>query len=158
VQSNSNNLPTYFAFLFPVLFIAFWTFICFLISLMSGWSALTRRFRAQSEPYGDTRSAGPFFCGVQMRFRCNYNNAVRLTVTGEALFLSVVIFFRVGHPPLAIPWQEIQLRRKKFLWLRFVVLTLGNEEKIPLRISERIARKLGILDRIPNQLMGATSL
>jgi hypothetical protein len=55
----------------------------------------------------------------------------------------------VGHPPLRIPWNEIQFGRAKFLWLKFVVLTLGNEENIPMRISERMARKLGILERLP---------
>jgi hypothetical protein len=30
-----------------------------------------------------------------------------------------------------------------------VVLTLGEQERIPMRISERMARKLGILERVP---------
>jgi hypothetical protein len=30
-----------------------------------------------------------------------------------------------------------------------ILLTLGEQERIPMRISERMARKLGILERIP---------
>ena len=84
-----------------------------------------------------------------MRFRANYGNIIRLTAAEDALYLSILFFFRVGHPPLRIPWNEIQFGRAKFLWLKFVVLTLGNEENIPMRISERMARKLGILERLP---------
>ena len=39
----------------------------------------------------------------------------------------------------------------KFLWRRYVFLLLGNEEKIRMRISERMARNLGILERLPGQ-------
>jgi hypothetical protein len=56
--------------------------------------------------------------------------------------------FRIGHSPLRVPWDEIRIRRTKFLWWRLVLLTLGNQEQIPMRISERMARNLGILDRV----------
>jgi hypothetical protein len=61
----------------------------------------------------------------------------------------VIFFLRIGHPPLRIPWNEIQFSRTKYFWRRYVVLTLGDEEKIPMRISQRMAAKLGILDRVP---------
>ena len=117
---------------------------------MGGWFALSQRFRKQAEPYGEIRSVGPFGYGVRMRFRTNYGNVIRLTSTADALYLSMLFLFRVGHPPLCIPWKEIRLSRTKFLWLRYIVLTLGEQERIPMRISERMANKLGILDRIPN--------
>jgi hypothetical protein len=69
----------------------------------------------------------------------------------DALYLSVLFPFRVGHPPLRIPWNEIKLSRTKRFWFRYVVLTLGNQEHIPMRISERMVRNLGILDRIANE-------
>jgi hypothetical protein len=67
----------------------------------------------------------------------------------DGLYLSVIFFLRIGHPPLRIPWNEIQFSRTKYFWRRYVVLTLGDEEKIPMRISQRMAAKLGILDRVP---------
>ena len=122
-----------------------------LISFLGGWFSLSRRFRAQSEPYGQTQSAGPFLYAVKMRFRTNYSNVIRMTAADDGLYLSVLFLMRVGHPPLCIPWKEIEMRRTKFLWLRFVVLTLGEKERIPMRISERMARKLGILNRLPDK-------
>jgi hypothetical protein len=129
---------------------AWMSLIFFLIGVASGWHALSSRFRSQTEPYGQTRTAGPFFYGVQMRFRTNYSSVIRVTAADNALYLSVLFLFRIGHPSLCIPWKEIQFGRAKFLWRRYVVLTLGEQERIPMRITERMARKLGILERLPN--------
>jgi hypothetical protein len=129
--------------------VAFWCLVCYLIGLMSGWSSLARRFTAQSEPSGQTLQAGPLFYSVYLRFWGHYSSVVRAISTTDALYLSVLLPFRPGHPPLCIPWNEIAFARTKFLWQRFVVLTLGSEEQIPLRITERMARKLELLDRVP---------
>jgi hypothetical protein len=124
-----------------------WCAVCFLISFLTGWFALVRRFKKQSEPYGEIRSAGPFFYTVYMRFWGHYSSVIRLTAASDALYASILLPFRVGHPPLRIPWNEIQIGKTKFFWRRYIVLTLGSAEKIPMRISERMARNLGILDR-----------
>jgi hypothetical protein len=130
--------------LLPVYLALFWCLLCYGISFISGWHSLTRRFSAQHEPYGPTASALFSIRGVRMRFRTNYDNIIRLTVAEDALYLSVVFVIRIGHPPLCIPWSEIKISKGKFLWMRFVLLTLGEKEKIPLRISERMAAKLGL--------------
>ena len=125
--------------------------IFYLISLLSGWYALSKRFRAHSQPYGETRSAGAFSYSVRMRFKIKYNNVIRFTAADDALYLSMILFSRIGHPPLRIPWNEIQFDRSKFLWMKFIVLTLGTQERIPMSVSERMARKLGILERLPGE-------
>jgi hypothetical protein len=134
---------------FAVFFVALWAAICLLISLLSGWHALSLRFRAQSEPYGDVKSAGPFFYIVYTRFWTHYGSIIRLTAATDALYLSVLPLLRFGHPPLRTPWEEIRFSRTKYWWRSYVVLTLGAKEQIPFRISERMARNLGILNRLP---------
>jgi hypothetical protein len=148
MQASSGNLSPYFLLFFPVYFVALWAFVSIVLSFMGGWHSLSRRFRAQAEPYGQTKSAGPLFYGVQMRFRVNYGNVIRMIAADDALYVSVLFLFRAGHPPLCIPWKEVTMRRTRFLWMRYVVFTLGEQERIPMRISERMARKLGILDRL----------
>jgi len=132
-----------------IIFIAFWCAIGYLVSFLTGWLALARRFKKQSEPYGEIRSAGPFFYTVYMRFWGHYSSVIRLTAASDALYASVLFLFRIGHPPLRIPWDEIRFGRTKFFFRTYIVLTLGNAEKIPMRISLRMARNLGILDRCP---------
>lgn len=131
-------------------FLVVWSALCFLVSLLTGWFALGRRFRRQAEPYGENRTAGPFFYAVYMRGWSHYSSAIRLVAAADALYASVVFFLRVGHPPLRIPWDEIRFSRTKFLFRTYCVLTLGSQEKIPMRIPERMARNLGILDRFPS--------
>jgi hypothetical protein len=42
-------------------------FICFLISFLTGWHTLARRFHAQAESHGEIRIANPFFSSVYLR-------------------------------------------------------------------------------------------
>jgi hypothetical protein len=135
---------------FVIGFAALWCGIGYLVSFLTGWFALSLRFRKQSEPYGEARSAGPFFYTIYMRFWSHYSSVIRLTAASDALYLSVLMFFRIGHPPLRIPWDEIRFSRTKFFLRPYIVLTLGLEEQVPMRISLRMARNLGILDRVPN--------
>jgi hypothetical protein len=124
--------------------------VSFLIGCLTSWFALARRFKKQSEPCGEIRTAGPFFYTVYMRAWSHFSSVIRLTSAGGALYASVPFPFRIGHPPLGIPWEEIRYGRAKFFFRTFIVLTLGNKERIPMRIPLRMARNLGILDRCPD--------
>lgn len=134
---------------FPVFFVALWCTISFLISFITGWFTLARRFRQQSAPYGEMRTAGPFFYTVYMRFWGHYSSVIRLSAASDGLYASVLFPFRIGHPPLRIPWDEIKFGKAQWFFRTYIVLTLGNEEKIPMRISQRMARNLGIVNRVP---------
>lgn len=128
--------------------VVLWCVVLFAVSIFSGWQAL-HRFAKHSEPLGETHSAGPWFYQVYMRNWARYGGVVRATAASDALYLSVFPVFRFAHPPLRIPWSEISFGRTRRLWRNYVVLTLGSEERVPMRISERMARKLQILDRCP---------
>jgi len=84
-----------------------------------------------------------------MRFWSHYGSVIQVFAAQDALYALVFFLFRIGHPPLRIPWDEIRFGRTKFFFWPYIVLTLGNEEKIPMRISLRMARNLGILNRCP---------
>jgi len=150
VQASPDQLPPYFVVIITNVSLGIFCFVSFLSSFFSGWHELTKRFLAHSEPYGDTKSAGPFPYTIYPRYWSHYSSIIRLTAAEDALYLSVFFVLRIGHPPLRIPWNEIKFSRTKCMWRSFVVLTLGNEERIPMRISERMARKLGIMERLPN--------
>jgi len=87
---------------------------------------------------------------VRMRFSIHYNCVIRLIAAVDALYISAPLTFQISHPRFRVPWEEIELGRSRTFWRRYVFLTLGSEEQIPMRISERMARNLGILDRIPD--------
>lgn len=148
MHRSPNTLSPYLLILFFALWVAWMGFIFFLNSILSGWHALSKRFRTQSKFLGKSKTAGPFF-NVCLRNWTDYSSIIKISADEKALYLSPRLSCRIGHPPLCIPWKEIKIGKTKFLWQRYVVLTLGEQERIPMRISERTAGKLGILDRLP---------
>ncbi len=145
---NLSQWPApYLALLFAALLVCVISLIYKMIGTLSGWHTLAGRFTAHSGPTGEVRTAGPLFCTVYFRYWSRYGGIVRVTAAQDALYLSVSFLLRFTHPTLRIPWDEIRFGKTKFLWRPYVVLTLGGAERIPMRISERMARNLGILDR-----------
>jgi hypothetical protein len=149
MQADPNQLPPYIVVIMTIVSLAVFCFVSFLSSVLSGWHTLSKRFRAESEPYGVTRSAGPFPYTVYTRYLSHYSFIIRMTAAEDALYLSVLLILRIGHPPLRIPWNEIQLSKTTYFMRPLILLTLGEQERIPMRISESMAGKLGILERIP---------
>ena len=140
-----HELPLYYwAGLLAICFI-FWMIVCMLFSFVSGWHALIERFRKQEEPDGDILEAGPYSHTVRMRSLGIYPRVLRMTSARDALCLSVILPCRIGHPPLCIPWDEIRLGEKGNRWGWGMILTLGKDEQVPMRISGRTARKLGLI-------------
>lgn len=109
-------------FAFPVLFPIFWCFICFLLAHLGGWSALAARFRTTELPQGKMFSMQSAQVG-----NINYSSCLKFHVNDSGIFLAVFPLFRVGHPPLFIPWPEFNnFREKKILFWRFVEASVGT--------------------------------
>lgn len=123
----------------PLFFVTIWCTICFVLSRVSGWSLLAKRFRA------DSRFPGRIWGwqSARMRWGCNYNNCLTFGSAPSGLYLSIMFLFRIGAPSLLIPWPEVTFwRRRKFLFFRFVELRLGREEQVPLMMRARLADAL----------------
>jgi hypothetical protein len=147
MQANQEGISGSILVLLGALLITLWCLNSAWISWLSGWRSLSKRFRAQSESLAGTRRSGfPF--DICFRYWLDYTNLAWVTVNKEALHLSVVFPFRIAHPPLAVPWEEIEISSTILFWRKYVELKLGIEERIPLRISKRMANRLGIPEDI----------
>ncbi|MGB6974207.1 MAG: hypothetical protein WBD67_05950 [Terracidiphilus sp.] len=149
MQASPNPFPVPLYFILPIFFVAVWILSLSFASVVSGWFTLANHFRSDLEPNGEIRTITPFFYTVYFRYWAHYSGIVRLVSASDGLYLSVLLPFRPGHPPLRIPWGEIQFSRTRRFFFNYVVLTLGNEEQIPLRISQRMAIGLGLLNGPP---------
>jgi len=101
--------------LIPVCVAAFAGFWCLVSKLISffGWHRLATQFRTSSENLADVSFR---LQHVQLG-RARYNSVMKAGVSGAGLQLTVVWIFRVGHPPLLIPWSCIGLLQERtFLW------------------------------------------
>jgi hypothetical protein len=106
-------------------------------AVVSGWSALSKRFQFTGQFHGQS---WPLRI-ARMRFFARY----WLTVGAEesGLYLSVFSLFRIAHPPLLIPWSEVTVMPGYIdLIFKKRELRLGRQESIPLRISASLFERL----------------
>ncbi|HEY2350266.1 MAG TPA: hypothetical protein VGH64_14715, partial [Puia sp.] len=104
----------YFGFYFPFLFVGMWVLIIFIISRI-GWAALAANY-STSAPFKG-HSVG--FTSASIN-GANYNNSLILKYNEVGIYLRPIIFFRLFHKPILIPWKEIkEVRDKKYLFASF---------------------------------------
>src|ERR1700680_247197 len=139
MQTHVESNPNAVLFVFPIFLVAFWCTISFLNGRIGGWAALANRFRLTFPFPGQTWS----WKSARMRWGANYNQCLTIGADPTGLFLSVLFFYRVGHPPLFLPWSEISIpRRRRILFFKYVEFRLGREEQIPFLIRENLADQI----------------
>jgi hypothetical protein len=125
---------------FALYFLLLWSAVALLISWIGGWSSLAQHFRHTG------RFSGPrwYFQSAGMRWHTGYRNCLTVGANHEGLYLSILFLFRIRHPPLFIPWNEISVSRKWSLFYLgpFVEMRLGRELGIPLRVRRRLGDNL----------------
>ena len=121
-------------------FVALWLANCALISRISRWQRLASEFRVS--PGSDLApQIRPYV--AWMRFHVRYDNVMHIDGDPEGLSLSVMFLFNFQHPPLRIPWDQIEVQNFTFLGLfSGMKLLLGREARIPLSFYNREAREL----------------
>ena len=140
-NQDSSSLILWFL---PLYFVVVWALICYAISFVSGWHTLARAFRTDSPPSDKLRTAGPFFYTVYMMRWSRYTGVIRITATADGIYLSAALLLRIGHPPLFVPWEQIEISHAQKWGQQLVVLTLGKEQRVAVRISKKMAAKLDI--------------
>ena len=108
-QRFIDQHPSLFAAIFPVYFITLWFLVGTTNSFVGGWFSLSRTYRTVV-PFNGAKwnmQSG------RMRWLANYNNVLTLGASQEGLYLACMFLFRFMHPPLLIPWSEINVQREK---------------------------------------------
>jgi hypothetical protein len=100
-----------------------WTGVSRLLAGLGGWARLAELYPDRSDLVeGETvswqsGSVGPV----------SYNSCLKLQATREGLRLSTHFFFRVGHPPLWIPWDQLHgISRRTVIFRQFLVVDVGR--------------------------------
>ena|SRR5947209_333820 len=139
MQNPSTISPTIAIVVFPLFFLTIWCGVCFVLSRVSGWNLLSTRFRTDSPFSGETW----VWQSARMRWFCNYNHCLTFGSDRSGLYMAIMFIFRLGSPPLLIPWPEVTIgRRRTVLFFPFVELRIGREEGVPLLLSARLAESL----------------
>jgi hypothetical protein len=75
----------------------------------------------------------------------SYSNVLTVSIEPEGLRLAVMVLFRVGHPPVLIPWGELlNVRKSASLWTPLYAFETEQASNVTIRLPERIIE--GIID------------
>jgi hypothetical protein len=135
-----NAHPADFSVVILVFWVAMFCAIPFLISRLSGWSLLARRFRAAEPFYGESWS----WQSARFRGWCNYNNCLKVGANPESFYLSIMQPFRLFQPALLIPWREIEVETGKmfFGYYETAQFRIGTDERVTVRIYGKLVARL----------------
>lgn len=97
---------------------------------MSGW-------RRMAAAYRHPGSGPPLRLVGRSRIGwVQYKNVLRVGMDEEALYLGVLFLFRPGHPPLRVPWSQLEFGTRVGLLSQFGELTvhLPDRQTVTLRL------------------------
>jgi len=114
--------------------------ISYLTSWLCGWRLLARHFRANEPFYGESWS----WQSARFRRWCSYNNCLTVGANQEHFYLSILLPFRLFHPALLIPWQEIEVETGKMFFGYYDTATfrIGAQERVTLRIYGKLVNRM----------------
>jgi len=107
------------------------------LAAFGGWRVLARHY-ATSEP----------FCGKRFRFRSaqfgpvGYGSCVMLAANADGIYLAVLFPFRIGHPPLLIPWQDVSCSKAHSFIVSRAELRFAQAPEVSIVISQGLADSL----------------
>jgi len=126
-----------FLFLLPIFFIGLWVVVCFLIAVIGGWSSLAKHYQSQTD-----------FSGKKWHFQSgrlglsNYSSCLTIGSNYHGLYLAVFPLFRVGHPPLLIPWSDITTAEHKGWLFSYRDFAFAKVPSIKLRVLRRLGDRI----------------
>ncbi len=124
-------------FLFPIFFIGLWVMVCLLLSTIGGWSRLAEHYRSPTDFTGNKWQFQSGRLGV-----VNYKSCLTLGTNDAGLYLAVFPFFRMGHPPLLIPWPDIRATESQDWLFSYRDFTFTKAPTIKLRVLRSIGNKI----------------
>jgi len=126
-----------FAYFFPFIFIGMWILVAYLTSKM-GWTGLAGRYRTDEKFEG--KKVGIISASINSG---NYRNVIILKYSHAGIYLKTTFLFRLFHPPVLIPWNEImETRNKKIFFTNFKELVIGDPFVALVMIKASVYNKI----------------
>ena len=123
---------------FVVFFVLLWTAVGLILAQLSGWAELARHYRS-TNPFDGRKWR---FRNGKMRLATHYNNCLTVGANAQGLYLAVLFLFRIGHPPLEIPWQDILTTTGKTLWWKWTEFRFQQAPSVWIRFYGNLGDEL----------------
>ena len=126
-------LPSLLLLLVPLM----WVGISVLTSRLCGWTRLAESYRYLGAFTGHQWKRRTAF----LRGGMGIKGALHLGVCDEGLHLAVMALFRIGYPPLLVPWGDISKSTKTQLGVSYTELRFQKCPAIPFSIRTSLAEE-----------------
>ena len=124
--------------------------IGFLVIKTSGWDKLAKKYAYRKKFKGRLFRVITAYVGM-----VTYRNTIGVGVSTLGLYLNPFPFFRVGYPPVLIPWSEVSDFKIKqgFLGVgQKYVLQIGSPKLTTVTLPSRVFQGFpGIIEYLSNQ-------
>jgi hypothetical protein len=122
---------------FLVVFPAFWSGVVWLVGQV-GWRRLARDYETDAPITGRTFRMASASIGW-----ATYSNTLTISIEPGGLRLAPMLLFRPGHPPVLIPWDDIEgIRPQTLLWHTSYALDVAASQPLTVRVPERVVRAI----------------
>jgi len=115
---------------FLIFFIGVWCGINVILSLVSGWFQLSKKFSCPTD------FQTKYSCGLTTMalgipyFSVNYSHCIFVHIGDAGIRVSILFIFRILSPPILIPWSEMEsVRRVRYMLFNTTVIKLRNENR-----------------------------
>ena len=138
---NPNPAQDFPIPLFVVGFAALWGAILLVLSTLGGWGQLAQRYKRVTTIIGTTRWLQS--AGIRRYVEVSYGHCLTVTFNDEGIGLSVLFPFRLGHPPLFIPWSEVRVSQVQRLFIfNFVRLEFLEVSSVRIDVTTKLAANM----------------
>jgi hypothetical protein len=126
----------------PVLFslvfvICIWSGVNLLLSWLSGWALLARKYRLR------TKFNGPRWWLQSGRLGIIPSHGAWIVgANSDGLYMAMFPLFRPGHPPLLIPWSDTSVPRNRSFYLPSMDFQIGTKPSVVLSVPAALAEKI----------------
>lgn len=151
MNSSVGPVPHVVFDLLPLLILVLFPFSIWQIAKFGGWSRLAEVYRTD-KPFEGFLLKGRW---GRFAYGMSYKGILNLGTNPEGFYLSINKLFSFGHPPLFIPWRDIQAHEDRAFFMKIVVLEFAQ---VPgLRVSLKLSDVLQLQEngapfKIPSDL------
>jgi hypothetical protein len=130
--------PTWFV---PLLILGWFAVLAFL-SFVGGWYELSQRYPDQRRMREKTFSFASMGLGRGF-FPVNYKHCISVHIDPKGLAISVLLPFRIFHPPFFIPWSAVSECKQERFWFLSHRAVYVIEPQTRLLFRGRVAAAIG---------------
>jgi len=123
---------------FPIAFMGLWSLILLILSSLGGWRELALWYKSAGLPPEAERKSGISLAMGRGWLKVSYRSGVQLGVTPEGIGLKPILVLGLFHPPLFLPFREMEIRFEKKFIGRYYRLVPNRSQALAILLPGRV--------------------